>query len=181
MSRNMFHMLDGQDIYFKKLTLDDAIDIHRFASDHKVTKYIGWTQSKQFEDTLRLIQGMIEKESEGSRLYASIVNKQSGKIIGTCMLFNFNNQAKHAEIGYVINSKYWNKGYCSEVIKIISDYALEYLNLHKLHARVVDTNTASSKVLEKNGFQLEGRLKDYYYIEEKYYDGLLYGKILTGE
>ena len=179
MSKNLFHMLDGQEIYFKNVTLDDAIDIHRFASDPKVTKYIGWNQSKQFEDTLRLIQGMIEKESEGSRQYASIVHKDSGKIIGNCMVFNFNREAKHGEIGYVINSKYWNNGYCSEVIKIISDYAFEYLKLHKLHARVVDTNRASSKVLEKNGFELEGRLKDYYYIEEKYYDGLLFGKILS--
>lgn len=37
-------------------------------------------------------------------------------------------------------------------------------------------NIGSSRVLEKNGFQLEGKFKDYYFIEDMYYDGLFFGK-----
>lgn len=32
-------------------------------------------------------------------------------------------------------------------------------------------------MLEKNGFELEGRLEDYYFIDDAYYDCLYYGKI----
>lgn len=179
MDTNLFHMLDGDNLYFKLLSLDDAIAIHRFASDERVAKYIGWNLTHNLEETLELIEGMIKKESTGTSLYASIVHKQTDKVIGTCMFFNFNMEAKHAEIGYVLSASYWDKGYGSEIVRIMHDYGLEYLELHKLHARVVDVNIGSSKVLEKNGFSLEGRLKDYFFIDDKYYDGLLFGKILS--
>lgn len=179
MDTNLFHMLDGENLYFKLLSLDDAIAIHRFASDENVARYIGWNLSHSFEETLQLIEGMIEKELAGTSQYASIVHKKTDKVIGTCMFFNFNMEAKHTELGYVLSANYWGKGYGTEIVTIMCDYALEYLELHKLHARVVDVNIGSSRVLEKNGFVLEGRLKDYYYIDEQYYDGLFFGKILS--
>jgi len=59
----------------------------------------------------------------------------------------------------------------------MSDFAFESLNLHKIHASVVDANIGSARILEKNGYELEGRLRDNYFIEDKYYDALLFGKI----
>lgn len=179
MDNNMFHMLDGDNIYFKRLSMDDALDIHKYASDENVARYIGWNLTYTLEETLELIDGMISKELTGTSIYASVVDKKTNVVIGTCMFFNFNLEAKHAELGYVISAHYWNKGYGTEIVRIMNDYALEYLKLHKLNARVVDTNIGSSKVLEKNDFLLEGRLKDNYFIDDKYYDGLLFGKILS--
>ncbi len=179
MNTNLFHMLDGDNIYFRLLSIDDALDIHKFASDKKVAKFIGWNLTHSLEETLELIEGMIKKESAGTSLYASIVHKETDRVIGTCMFFNFNLEAKHAEIGYVLSASHWNKGYGKEIVSIMDDYALEYLELHKLHARVVDVNIGSSKVLEKNEFLLEGRLKDYYFIDDEYYDGLFFGKIIS--
>jgi [ribosomal protein S5]-alanine N-acetyltransferase len=59
----------------------------------------------------------------------------------------------------------------------MSDFAFTSLYLHKLHASVVDANIGSARILEKNGYELEGRLKDHYFIEDNYYDSLLFGKI----
>jgi ribosomal-protein-alanine N-acetyltransferase len=63
----------------------------------------------------------------------------------------------------------------------MSDFAFESLNLHKLHTNVVDANIGSARILEKNGYELEGRLKDHYFIEDKYYDALFFGKIQTNK
>jgi ribosomal-protein-alanine N-acetyltransferase len=122
---------------------------------------------------------MLKRESAGTHLYASVVLKATQKIIGTVMIFNFDYEAKHAEIGYVFHKNHWGKGYGTEAVSMMDNFAFESLDLHKLHASVVDTNIGSVRVLEKNGFELEGRLKDYYFIENKYYDGLLLGKIRT--
>jgi ribosomal-protein-alanine N-acetyltransferase len=93
------------------------------------------------------------------------------------MIFNINEEARYAEIGYVFHKDYWGKGYGSEATQLMCSFAFETLNLHKLHANVVDTNTGSAKVLEKNGFKLEGYFRDYYFIEGKYFDGLFFGKL----
>lgn len=61
----------------------------------------------------------------------------------------------------------------------MSDFAFKSLNLHKLHASVADANIGFARIFEKNGYELEGRLKDHYFVADKYYDALIFGKIQT--
>lgn len=172
-----FDSLEGQGIYFRSVSASDASQIHSYASDEEVSKFIGWRLMNTLDETRELIEEMIRRETAGTHLYASIVHSKSKDIIGTAMIFNFNKDARHAEIGYVLNKDYWGMGYGTEAVRLMSNFALESLGLHKLHAQVVDANIGSVRVLEKCGYQLEGRFKDYYFIEGKYYDGLFFGKI----
>lgn len=177
MSTSLFHSLEGQHISFKALDTKDAQEIHSYASDENVKRFIGWPLMKSLDETHKHIEEMLRRESVGTHYYASIVLKATQEIIGTAMIFNFEKEANHAEVGYVFHSKHWGKGYGTETVTLLNGFAFNTLKLHKLHARVVDANIGSSRVLEKNGFILEGRLKDFYFIEGSYYDGMLYGKM----
>lgn len=177
MNTSLFHSLEGENICFKSLSTNDVNEIHNYASDEEVSRFIGWNLMSTLNETREHIETMIKRESAGTHLYASIVLKLTKAIIGTAMIFNFDQEANHAEIGYVFHKEYWGKGYGRESVNLMSDFALNSLNLHKLHARVVDANIGSARILAKNGYELEGRLKDYYFIEDKYYDALLFGKI----
>ena len=176
MSTSLFHRLQGKNIYFKALCTKDEEEIHSYASDEDVSRFIGWQLMKTLKETHNYIEEMLRRESAGTHLYASIVLKSTEEIIGTAMILNFDHEAKHAEIGYVFHKSHWGKGYGTEAIALMNDFALDSLNLHKIHARVVSGNIGSIRVLEKNDFMLEGCLKDYYFIEGTYYDGMLFGK-----
>lgn len=177
MSTNLFHGLEGKEIYFKALSTDDDKVIHSYASDEDVKRFIGWPLMKTLEETHDYIEEMLRRESAGTHLYASVALKSTDEIIGTAMIFNFNRAANHAEVGYVFHKNHWGKGYGSETVDLMNDFAFDVLKLHKLHARVVHANIGSARVLEKNGFKLEGRLTDYCFIEGSYYDELLFGKL----
>lgn len=174
---NLFHNLRGNNIYFKPLSINDTMEMHSFTSDADVSRFIGWKLMTSIIETKNHIENMIKREAEGTYLYSSIAHKSTNEIIGTAMIFNFSREAKHAEIGYVIKKDSWGKGYGTETVNLLTDFSFSTLKLHKLHANVVDTNYGSGKVLEKNGFELEGRLKDYYYIDGSYLDGLIFGKL----
>ncbi len=176
MSKDLFHGLEGENIYFKALNANDAQEIHSYASDENVKRFIGWPLMKTLDETRDYIEEMVRRESAGTHLYASIVLKSTQEIIGTAMIFSFDHEAKHAEIGYVFHSRHWGKGYGTEATALMNDFAFGSLNLRKLHARVIDANIGSVRVVEKNGFELEGRLKDYYFIGQSYYDLMLFGK-----
>ena len=180
-SVSMFHRLEGRNIYFKPLNIIDAEAIHSYASDENVKRFIGWPLMKSLEETRSYIEDMLKRESAGTHLYASVALKSTREIIGTVMIFNFDREANHAEIGYVFHSKHWGKGYGTESVALMSKFAFEILALHKIHARVVDANISSARILEKNGFLLEGRLKDHYFIDGRYYDSLIYGKFEADE
>lgn len=177
MNTSLFHGLEGRNITFKDLSTNDAQEIHSYASDEDVSRFIGWKLMKNLSETNNHIKEMLKRESAGTHLYASIVLKSTQEIIGTAMIFNFDHEAKHAEIGYVFHHNHWGKGYGTETVSLMSDFAFSSLDLHKLHARVVDTNVGSIRVLEKNGFELEGRLRDFYFIDDLYYDGMIFGKL----
>lgn len=173
----LFHCLSGNNLYFKPLSTKDAKEIHSFSSDEDVSRFIGWNLMISLEETIDHIEKMIKREIEGTYLYASIALKATNTVIGTAMIFNFNKEANHAEIGYVLHKDFWGNGYGTETVKLLIDFAYSILKLHKIHANVVDTNLGSVKVLENNGFELEGRLRDYYFVDGRYFDGLVFGKL----
>lgn len=176
-NKNIFHGLEGENICFKPLSTNDVKEIHSYASDEDVSRFIGWKLMETMDETYNHIEEMVKRESAGTHLYASVVLKSTQAIIGTAMIFNFNCEAKNAEIGYVSHNGYWGKGYGTEAVALMENFAFETLNLHKLHARVVAPNIGSVRALEKNGFELEGRFRDYYFIDGAYYDGLFFGKL----
>ena len=66
---------------------------------------------------------------------------------------------RKAEIGYWLGKSFWNKGYVSEALQRILQFGFEELHLNKIYASHFPHNPASGKVLQKNGFEFEGILK----------------------
>jgi [ribosomal protein S5]-alanine N-acetyltransferase len=64
-----------------------------------------------------------------------------------------------AEIGYWLGEKYWGRGIVSEAVRGFSNYAFANFEIYRLYAEVFEWNPASMRVLEKAGFQMEGRLR----------------------
>lgn len=66
-------------------------------------------------------------------------------------------EADHqAEVGYWLGKPYWGRGYGTEALKRLVEYAFEDLNLVRLYAHHLTRNPASGRVLEKAGFIHEG-------------------------
>jgi [ribosomal protein S5]-alanine N-acetyltransferase len=63
---------------------------------------------------------------------------------------------KTAEIGYWIAEQFWGRGIATEAVKLITACAFRSFDIVRLQAEVFEHNKASMKVLEKNGFTLEG-------------------------
>ena len=81
-----------------------------------------------------------------------------------------------ADISLLIGEKeYWGKGIATQAIELISNFAFETLNLHKLKAGCYSENIGSKKAFEKVGFNLEGTLKSQWKLNNRYQDELILG------
>ena len=101
------------------------------------------------------------------------------KHIGNILVKGLLSVHKHAEITYVVgNTTYWGKGVATFAISKIISLARSKYKLNKLFAGVADKNEGSKKVLEKNGFILEGVRKKHVYLNNKFHDELIYGLVL---
>ncbi|MGZ7136078.1 MAG: GNAT family N-acetyltransferase [Methanobacterium sp.] len=81
-----------------------------------------------------------------------------------------------AEVGYWLGEDYWGKGIVSSALKGILEYGFNELDLERIYAVPLEQNIASRKVLEKNGFILEGILRKSVIKFGKIYNQALYAK-----
>lgn len=80
-----------------------------------------------------------------------------------------------AGIGYWLAYRLWGQGIVTDALGVFVGYAFKSFPVDRLQASVYGWNPASARVLEKCGFQLEGRLRGAIIKQDKVTDELLYG------
>lgn len=75
---------------------------------------------------------------------------------GIGLILNSDVYVKSAEISFWLGEMYWGKGVVTEAVRQMTEYAFYYFDLMRLYAEVFENNKASMRVLEKNGYYLEG-------------------------
>lgn len=90
------------------------------------------------------------------------------------MLVRYGWESHKDEIGYWLSESYWGRGWVTDAVKTLVNYAFEQRGLIRVEARVFSFNKASAKVLEKAGFDLEGVFRKNEAKHGVYHDGLMY-------
>lgn len=76
-----------------------------------------------------------------------------------------------SDLSIIIGEKEeWEKGYGTEAIDLLLDYAFGYRNFHRIAVGVVGFNEAALRFYEKAGFKKEGIQRDGYYYDHEYHD-----------
>jgi RimJ/RimL family protein N-acetyltransferase len=102
----------------------------------------------------------------------------SGEAAGGIGLFLQQDVERYsAEIGYWLGEAYWGRGIATAAVQRFTDYAFEAFGLCRIYASVYVSNEGSIRVLEKTGYQLEGRLRQAAVKDGQVVDGLLYATV----
>lgn len=160
MKISQFHGMESARLQLRKISMDDAAEMFAYLSDEEVSRYIGWKLMHTLEDTHAHIGTLLAREEAGTHLYASVVLKATGTVIGNAMLFNMVAGEGRAEIGYVFHKAYWGQGYGTECVAMMDGFAFEELQLDTLYACADAANIPSARILEKNGYRLDETLAD---------------------
>ncbi|MCB1510683.1 MAG: GNAT family N-acetyltransferase [Hyphomicrobiaceae bacterium] len=105
-----------------------------------------------------------------------IFDKHGSELLGGLTVSNIRRGVTQAAaIGYWIGLPHAGKGYMTNAVALVADYAFEDLSLHRLEAACLPQNRASIGVLERNGFQREGTLRRYLRIDGAWRDHLFFG------
>jgi ribosomal-protein-alanine N-acetyltransferase len=69
------------------------------------------------------------------------------------------------------------KGVVSEALGAMLDYGFDQMNLHSVEAGVTPGNEASTRMLQKLGFRLEGHLRESFLTDRGFVDSLIYSML----
>lgn len=90
-----------------------------------------------------------------------MVENTAGQTVGIVDLVDFQPRHLRAEVGIVILREHRRKGYATEAVSELLDYARDVLHLHQLYAVVPERNIPSRRLFTKNGFHASMELKDW--------------------
>jgi ribosomal-protein-alanine N-acetyltransferase len=134
--------------------------------------------------TLSGIRGELERaiaDREADALYAfGIWERDTGTLVGRIALANVVRGAwQNATLGYFVGQEWGRRGYATEAVRQVVDFAFGSARLHRVQAAAMPRNIASVRVLEKNQFRFEGRAERYLQINGVWEDHSIYA--LTAE
>ncbi|REJ82444.1 MAG: N-acetyltransferase [Bacteroidetes bacterium] len=93
------------------------------------------------------------------------------RCIGCVDIFDFDPKNRRAGVGILIADRAdRGKGYATEALHLIIDYAFEVLDLHQLYANVRVDNESSVTLFKRLGFEITGLKQDWIYHQGKYFD-----------
>lgn len=157
------------------LTEADVPALYAVFSDPEVMRY--WS-SPAFVDPsqgMALLRSIHEYFRSKSLLQWGIARQADDLVIGTCTLSHIDVTHRRAEVGFALGRAHWGQRIMSEVLPTVIEFAFGSLGLHRLEADVDPRNLRSLRVLERQGFQREGHLRERYHVNGEIQDALILG------
>lgn len=168
-------MLNSERIILRKFTQEDAEDVLEYGSDPETLKWLFWEGLKDIEGALEAINGYYVANAG----VFAIELKEENKCIG-CIDLRLNAVNEKASFGYVLNRKYWGRGYMTEALRTLLKLAFHMLELNRVESTHFVGNEASGRVMEKCGMIKEGLFLQEVKVKGVFHDVVHYG-ILRNE
>ncbi len=174
-------IMKGEKVSLSLIMKEDVPLIWKWHNDREVRRFLPDSDTFTYLEDEYEWYDRIRKVKDKLRVF-TVVENGKGNPVGTVGFNRIDLKNGHAEIGYFIDKEYWGKGFATETVKLMTEYAFSHMNLRKVYATVNDGNAASARVLEKNGFSLVGRMKKHNYIPNiGFVDMLIYEKMKDSE
>ena len=168
--------LTTQRLRLRRFRPEDAQAMYtNWASDPEVTRYLTWAPHVSPDATRELLEDWTAKYEDPT--YYNWVIELDGAQIGNVSVVRFDERSLHAELGYCMGKRWWNKGIMTEAVREVTRFLFGEVGFHKLKIRHLVKNPGSGRVAQKCGFTREGILLEEYLSDGEFMDIAVYGKL----
>jgi ribosomal-protein-alanine N-acetyltransferase len=169
-----FPILETERLILREIVPADAEDIYRIFSDQETMRYWSCRPYTSVDQAGRLIESMAKQVRETTGIHWGITWRGNGRLIGKCGYNEWRKAHRRGDVSYIIAREQWGKGVVSEALSAVLEYGFDRMNLHSIEAGVTPGNDASTRMLGRLGFRLEGHLRESFLVEDEFVDSLIY-------
>lgn len=155
----------------RPLERSDLPSLVRWNNDPEIRSLTGEAYPSSLENT----QAWFDRIKEDpSRVWFIIEERETGAPIGECGLLRIFPAWRTTDLTIIIGDQTCHgKGYGTEAITLLMDYAFGALALHRISIGVVGFNQRALAFYEKVGFQREGVQRDGYFYQHHFSDFIM--------
>ena len=144
-----------ENLVIRRFNYDDADDMfNNWLGDKEVAKYMLYPLYKNKEEVKEKAINFFVNDTE------SYAIEYENEVVGS-FTYNFNKKHNFVQIGFLLGTKFHNKKIMTNTLQYFLNKAKNE-NVNLIIAEVMEENIPSSKLLEKNGFQLDGIIRKKY-------------------
>lgn len=170
-----FAPVDSPRLTLRPVAGDDLPDLFEVNGDDEVTRYLPYTSWQTREDGTSWLARMQALADTGAAVQLVMQRHSDAKVIGTVLLFKFEEGSARIELGYVLGRAHWRQGYAREALQAVCGQAFGSLGIRRIEAEVQPDNHASNALLLALGFVHEGTLRQRWVAKHRAYDTHIYG------
>lgn len=171
----IFEPIHSLRLTIRKLQDTDIADLFEINGDPEVTSFLPYNTWQSEADGAAWVQRMHAMATTGTAEQFVLELDETRKVIGTLLLFKYDQANSRAELGYVLGRQYWQQGLMHEALAAFCGYALHSMGLRRLEAEVNPSNHASNALLLRLGFTKEGTLRSRWIEKSAVCDAHIYG------
>lgn len=165
----LINFLRGKRVYLRPFTEEDTGFFDIWYNDPLTRAKIAAPYPTMAAQSLQSVQ-----RSGHDCVWLAIVTCDDHEVIGEIGLLRMFPAWQTSDLTIIIpQDKHQGKGYGTEAIHLLMDYAFGDLGFHRLAIGVVGFNTEALHFYEKNGFRKEGIQEDGYYYHYAYHDFIM--------
>ncbi|MFL5329015.1 MAG: GNAT family N-acetyltransferase [Gemmataceae bacterium] len=150
----------------------DASALFRVASNPNVTRYTLWNAHRNIDDSHNYISSYARSQymQQVPEPLAICPLGDITQIMGSVGCFWVAREHQSMELGYWIGEPWWGQGLATEAARALVTHVFEDYVVERMQAHCVVANDASSRVIEKLGFQFEGVARSAVCLRGTFYD-----------
>lgn len=173
-------MYEGKLVRLRRVDpVRDLDDRYRWMNDPAVTNTLGMRPARLSREEIRKYLELSAATSDSHVEWA--IETLDGIHIGGCTIRNLNQTARSAELGIAVGeAEYRGKGYGTDTVRLLVQIGFDQFNLNRIWLIANAGNLAGIRAYEKAGFAVEGRMRQYGFVNGAYYDAVIMA-ILRGE
>ena len=155
---------------------EDAESLVRYANNRKIWRNLrdGFPHPYTRDHALDFLDKVAAQQTE--TYFAIELENEAVGSIGFALHTDV--ERVSAEIGYWLAEPFWNRGIMREALTFVTKYAIQTHKLTRVYATPYEWNQASFRVLERAGYQLEGRMRKSAVKDNQIVDQLLYACVV---
>ncbi len=147
----ILQLMKSDRLVFRHYATADFNDYFQLVSNAEVMKMITGRPLLE-KETRERFDKMMKVNIENPEIgHFKVTLKSDGSFVGHSKLVMTN--TNEAEIGYVLLPQHWGKGFGNEIAQTLVSLGKQATAIHNLIAIIDPENTASKRILEKQGFK----------------------------
>jgi UDP-4-amino-4,6-dideoxy-N-acetyl-beta-L-altrosamine N-acetyltransferase len=161
-------VIEGERVLLRRMSRADAVDVVRMRADPEVQAQLFSARPPTMEEHLRW---RAEVEARDDRHEFMIVERTSGRSVGTIGLSHIDRVNRRAEYGVLIGEPdARGKGLAAEASRLLLAYAFGTLGLRRVYLHVLARNGDALRLYRRVGFQPEGVLRRHVWKGDEFLD-----------